>query len=342
MKTIQICFFIFSTVVLSAGEEPEPFIFPPFDKADMTESVASFPDHDLSYEELNSVPVKDLRAIMTAGNPTDQFEAIRWLIQKNDLKTILRMVYALKQGNPWAEEVLRNNQSMSVVPYLIEDVAHGSLESYGSKSANPVDGSVRVAATGYVAATLAIAPEFSGPTKDFLKSLDSGRGILTLSDESKYLTLWWLLNQDAINAGKWNETKPLPGEIRLREPEFLDTKPLPGNVPPDPILLTPKFGPSWELSESFEAWAKRIVDPKLRNLNFVELTWDRGRLTEHPAKSLDPKLRQDRESRKDSVSRSKTTDGIAEKIKGIPWLAWWAALVVIVGLIKLRMRSKAK
>jgi len=71
----------------------------------------------------------------------------------------------------------------------------------------------------------------------------------------------------------------------------------------DPEKHPPYGSPLWELSESFVAWSKRIVNPKRRDFDFVALSWDGKKVIEHPAKSLAPKAKpEDRESRKTPAS----------------------------------------
>ncbi len=290
--------------------------------------------------------MKDLRAIMTWGDVSDQHEAAKLLIKKNDLKTILRLIYSLKQGNPRAEVILRGSNSLFMVPYLLEDVAHGSLQYYGDKyprSDTGIVGTVRTVATEVVSEVLANSSEFTGATRDCLRSIYTGRGYHALPDESRYLIQWWLLNESALNAEEWDKVKPLPQEIIYIQPEMGEAPAPSAAPPPDPIRNTPKFGPSWELSESFEAWSKRIVQPKLRNLDFVELTWHHGGLIEHPAKSLDPKApaitRQDRESRKTPAQRNPQESESRDGGRRISWIVVAAILLVALSIIRWMMRK---
>lgn len=47
--------------------------------------------------------------------------------------------------------------------------------------------------------------------------------VQALSDESRYLNQWWLLNEDAIHAEKWDETRPLPQKIIYPDPSALQS-----------------------------------------------------------------------------------------------------------------------
>ncbi|MEO5915688.1 MAG: hypothetical protein ABIS50_15750 [Luteolibacter sp.] len=341
MKTILVCLLLSSSSVTFADGKVGRFTFPPFAQEDIALPAQPLPDHP-SYDELKAIPVEQLRGIMASTDSPDQSIAAKELVARGDQITILRLVYSLKQGNVQAEDIL-DVGALTPIPYLMEDVAHGSLDYYGSYSFGDgvlVDGRMRQLIVTHVASILFRATEFTGETRECLRAIGRGNPdqVQGLSDESRYLVQWWLLNKDVFEAGKWDETRPLPQEITYPDPKR--DKSLPPDEQWDPKKQPPFGSPLWELPESFEEWSKRIVHPELRNLNFVELTWDGKKVIEHPAKSLDPKARPDRESRKDSFSRSKATEGIAEKIKGIPWLAWCAALAIVAGLITLLVKRK--
>jgi hypothetical protein len=108
------CFAAFSLPAVEA----ERLTFPSFGKGDLAGALLPFSP---------SLSVPELRTIMAKGKVSDQDRAARILIAANDQAAILRLVYALKQGNPVAEQVLIRNPSVNVVPFLIEEVAHGSL-----------------------------------------------------------------------------------------------------------------------------------------------------------------------------------------------------------------------
>lgn len=70
--------------------------------------------------------------------------------------------------------------------------------------------------------------------------------------------------------------KPLKRE-NGKPPERCLMKSLTSTQEKTPIFLATsdrlkKISPAWELPESFEAWAERIVDPKRNNLDFVALS----------------------------------------------------------------------
>ena len=337
MKTFLACLLLSSSSAALAEEVVHGFTFPPFAMEDMILPTSPLPDHP-DYEEMKAISVEELRGMMALGG-ADQTAAAKELLERGDQKTILRLVYSLKQGNVAAEGILTLNpiNSLAAIPYLMEDVAHGSLEYYGIFHGGDAifgAGRVRVAAVKLVASTLANAQEFTGETRDCLRAICSGREsmVQTLSDESRYLIQWWLLNESAFEAGKWEDTRPLPEEISYLHPK--DDRLFPRHERWDQEKQPPFGSPAWELPESFEAWAERIVDPKRRNLDFVALSWDGTKVIEHPAKSLDPKVKpKDRESRKIPAPRippeTESGDGVA-RWNGILWIT--VAAVILVGL----------
>ncbi len=326
----------------SAGFVESPrsrFIFPPFAKEEMAAALTRpvseyFTEASVFDEKPIVVTVEELRRIMTIEEPGGQFVAAKALIKREDLKTILRVVYAFKQGNVAAEEILRDSKTLALIPYLMEDVAHGSLEYYGNYRGSDFtsgDGIVRVAAVKSVSDILFQAPEFTGETMECLKAICRGSEdeIHSLSEKCRYLVQWWLLNKDAFEAGKWEETRPLPQEIIYSVPK--EYTPLPHGERWVRELQPPVGSPAWELFESFEAWSERIVDPNLRNLDFVALSWDGEKVIEHPARSLNPNAKpQDRESRKTPAPRNppESEKGIGAR-KGYSWMIAAAILMVI-------------
>ena len=361
MKRFLTFLLLNSSAVTLAGEEGSRLIFPPFAKEDVVPLERPLSEYLLSPPDLPPLPGRasdeqaiisneQLRGIMTNGSAMDQGMAMRELMKRGDEKTLLRLVYSLKQGNVAAEGILTLNSSrpLVVTPYLMEDVAHGSLEYYGIFSKGDGmfgEGRVRKAAVKLVASTLAHAPEFTGETRACLRAIRSGNEsfLKTLSDESRYLIQWWLLNENAFEAGKWQDTRPLPQEITYLHPK--DDTPFLRNELWDPEKQPPFGSPAWELSESFEAWSERIVDPKRRNLDFVALSWDGTKVIEHPAKSLDPNTRpgspQDRESRKTPAPRSPPVPENDGEKKGISWVIAATIMILILSIIRWVRRKPA-
>lgn len=346
MNVYPVLLLVLSLAVTFAEKEVKLniYIFPAFDKEDVASAITAFPNYS-NYEYVKALSAIDLRSIMTFGNFSDQDQAAAELIARGDQKTILRLVYSLKQGNDVAESLLRRHDSLATLPYLIEDVANGSIEPYVDHSPGDdtgIVGRVRSVATGVVAETLANSPEITGATRDCLRSISIGSngGIESLSEKSRYLIQWWLLNENALNAGKWQEMRPLPQEIRFPS----DDTAFPPDIPADPELETARkshiLGPQWELSESFEAWSARIVDPKRRNLDFVALSWDGKKVVEHPAKSLDVNSNpQDREARKTPAPRKIPTS--ADDSAGNWGLGIVFAVLTVIYAIVRWIRRKA-
>jgi len=349
MKTFVACLLLSSSAVTFAEEAVQGFTFPPFAIEDIKVPAQPLPAHP-DYEEMKAIPVEELRGIMASAG-ADQTVAAKELLERRDQKTILRLVYSLKQGNVAAERILTSgsSESLAAIPYLMEDVAHGSLDYYGIFHGGDAifgEGRVRVAAVKLVASTLADSPKFTGETRKCLRAISINESLIqTLSAESRYLIQWWLLNEDTFEAGKWDDTRPLPQEITYPSPKD-DTR-LPYKEPMDEGTQPPYGSPAWELPEPFEAWAARIVDPKRRNLDFVALSWDGKKVIEHPAKSLDPKTKpEDRESRKTPAPRNpperESRDDFARR-NGVLWITLAAVLMVVSSIVRwMRRKSAAK
>ncbi|MEY3898739.1 MAG: hypothetical protein RLZZ214_4261 [Verrucomicrobiota bacterium] len=342
MKVLLALLLLSSYVVTLAAEDDPCLIFPPFAKTDVAKLDHPIP-RSPSYEELQSISVEELRGIMVNGDAFDQRTVTKELLERGDRLTVLRLVYSLKQGNVGAIQMLRAS-TLAAIPYLMEDVAQGSLAYYGSYDfgdAFTSSGNVREAAVECVTTILLRAPEITGETKDYLLSIGRGRSdqIQTLSDKSKYLLQWWLLNEGAFEAGKWEDLRPLSQEIIYpdpsKDPYFLRDKSW------DPKKQPPFGSPMWELPESFEAWAERIVDPQRRNLDFVALSWDGTKVVEHPPKSLDPRTGkgspQERDPRR-TPAPSDLSEQDSSKVggswKGTSWAALAAALILVFSLVQ--------
>ena len=341
MKTFLACLLLSSTAVTVAEEIDARFNFPPFAKEDIkipTHTLSDYPD----YEEMQAISVEEWRGIMTTGNSSIQEMAAKELLERGDQQTILRLIYSLKQGNVFAIGTL-SASTLAVIPYLMEDVARGSLAYYGSYDfgdAFTSSGRVREAAVERVASILFSATEFTGQTRECLMAIGRGRSdkIQTLSDQSRYLVQWWLLNKDAFEAGEWDQTRPLPYEITYPNPK--DDKTIPSDERWAPEKQPPFGSPMWELAEPFETWAARIVDPKRRNLDFVALSWDGKKIVEHPAKSLAPNARSDdREARKTPPPRDLPQPESGVGRKELSW-AIIAAVFIMFLTIVLRMKRK--
>ncbi len=350
MKRFLALLLLSSSAVTLAEEKVVAFIFPPFAAEEM-KLPTPFHLNDLSYEEMKAISMEELRGIMATSDNPDLSVAVRELLERGDQKTILRLVYSLKQGNVEAMGML-STATLAVVPYLMEDVAHGSLEYYGSYSFGDAitgEGRIRETAVERVASILFMAPEitpkFTPETGECLKAIGRGNPdqIQGLTDQSRYLVQWWLLNKNSFEAGKWEDTRPLPQEITYIDPR--KDRSFPRDERWDSEKQPPYGSPSFKLPESFEAWSKRIVDPKRRNLDFVALSWDGTKVLEHPAKSLDPKAKsEERESHKNPAPRNpsepESRDGFAGR-KGFIWITLAAVLMVVFSIVRWLRRKKA-
>jgi hypothetical protein len=337
MKPHLIFLFLFFAGALSAAELDSRLVFPPFAKEDVANSDRSL-SAETTHEELISIPLEELRGIMSSRNLAEQYQAASELLQRGDQKTILRIVYSLKQGNVGAGEILRINNKLAMIPFLMEDVAHGSLEFYGAYLAEDVvigDNSVREAATRRVAEILANAPEFTGETRAYLRAISSGTEswVQGLSSQSRYLVEWWLLNEVAFGSARWEDTRPLPQEITFTN--LKDDHVIPRGELRLRAQRPPMYAPEWNLTESFESWSERIVDPTRRNLDFVDLSWDGNNVVEQPSRSLDPKaLRpQDRKLLKISAPRNPPLSESANEKKNMFRIIVFVVLMSVISLV---------
>jgi hypothetical protein len=295
MRVIITCLFLCG---LAFAEGATPYEFPTFDPTDLifenseaknkSESNVPLVKTDIPYFEKS---LNELRAIMTYGKNSERYQAAVTLIQAGDQKTILRVIYSLKQGNPKAEHLLNESPSRQIIPYLMEEVAHGSMEDYSENWMNIITGRVRLTATEIVADTLGQIEDFPEETKRWLDYVRFGDATVrsdNLSEKSKFLVEWWIVNEKAFLAEKWDQIIPVPnaGSYTIPKPVVLQDAALdvlPEFKPPQPW----KFKPL-EVSESFEEWSARIVHPERRDLSWVELTLVDGEWIPHPPKRLDP------------------------------------------------------
>jgi hypothetical protein len=343
MKRLLAWLLLTSSAVTLAEDKISRFHFPPFALEEIR-IPRNYLTDNISHEDAQAMTVEELRGIMATGDFSVQAMAAKELLVREDQMTILRLIYSLKQGNVLAIEAL-SASTLAVIPYLMEEVAQGSLDYYGSYSfgdGGTRDGWVRQAAVKLVVSILFRAPEFTGETGECLKAIgrgDTGR-VQGLSDVARNLVQWWLLNEKAFVAGKWDETLPLPQQIIYGDP-LTDTV-LRRDWGWDPGKQPPFGSPAWELPEPFEVWAERIVDPKRRNLDFVALSWDGAKVIEHPAKSFGPRAKpKARESRKTLAQRNpQELDNGNTGVKDSPWMFIVASMTVLVLAVIRWMKRK--
>jgi hypothetical protein len=335
--------YIFCFLALPIAEiAAESIMISPFDEKELQRNI----------EHLSpNLSVSELRAVMTSGEFRDQYQAAEELIRMGDDKTILRLVYALKQGNAFAEQLLLDNSSFVMVPILIEDVAHGSLDCYGDGHPNPVLGRVRLAATEIVARALAENQSFTASTQKWLQSVAYGNGIAisSLPEKSRLLTEWWILNEGLLIAGKMHEAKPLPVmRFPSERPEIISSPPPPPPPPPPPTLQ--KDSPPLEVLEPFEVWAKRVTRSDQRDLSYIELVFQNGKLIEVPPKRLSPSVKSTAPpdtslqlpAPKDTPENKPNSKPGEVSAPSTPWSIMVVLIVVAAGLSWLLIKSRRK
>ena len=310
----------------------EPYTIPPFDRADLAFGKEEAAERLKSATSVEEKSIPELRAVLTFAEYPDQCYAAETLIRKGDRETILRVIYSLKQGNPIAEETFKSFPSREVIPFLMEEVAHGSMEDYSENWTNFISGKVRLTATETVANILDSVEDFPEETMKWLVYVSLGDANArsdNLSEKSKFLVEWWIINEKAFLAKKWDQIVPVPnaGSYTIPKPVILQDAALdvlPEFKPPQPW----KFKPL-EVSESFEEWSARIVHPERRDLSWVELTLVDGEWIPHPPKRLDPLAAPISPSR--AIKRPTVEGKSPLAIHQSP--TWIAFFIVILGLL---------
>ena len=180
------CFLLFPILAVASDELPiEPY------PSELLTDVAEG-------QGIAEATVPQLRAIAERGGFLRQEEAVKELISRADDATVARLVYALRRGNALAESILLDTASLPMVNYLLEDVAHGSMERYYS-SGEPAIGQVRVAATAIVTEALARTPGLPADTVEWFESLrrTGSRHTVFVPEQSKAVIDWWTHNISA-------------------------------------------------------------------------------------------------------------------------------------------------
>jgi hypothetical protein len=333
MKIKMICLLFIGSVLSCVGAN---YIFPPFYKTDLAFGGAEIEERMTEGTSFYEKTFPELRSIMTFGSFTEQQKAAKALVRGGDRETILRVIYSLKQGHWLAEEILKQRPDRQVLPYLMEDVAHGSMEDFGGNLMHVSFGRVRFAATEIVASVLRSIEEFPEPTRQWLDYVGFGNGnedINDLSQKSKFLVEWWILNEQAFLEERWNDVIPVPyaGSYPPR-PKLEHTPADDGWVPP-PVVEPPvpwKFKPL-DVPESFEDWSARIIHPERRDLRWVKLTFENDKWVEHPPIRLDPLAPPTAPSR--AVRRPAPPIASVEHDALSQWPVWIASLGGVAGLL---------
>jgi len=248
--------------VLSASE----LIIPPFDEVDL-----AYPPSGAVLDDLD---LPQLRLVSGSDDYVERNRAFSALLQADDQKTIQRLVFALRQGNEVSEHLLLENARLSMVPYLLEDVARGSIKHYSSGFR------VREAATEIMMKALAITPGFPDETRQWFKSISVYYALFAVPERSKFLIDWWIHNEQTVMAGKLSEATWLPKERELKTKifdewdEFSRTKtpppppppPVPSNEPYDPLPI--------KIAEPFKDWVRRVSHPEGRDLTWFTVDFE--------------------------------------------------------------------
>lgn len=242
-------------------------------------------------QSLAEATVPQLRAIARDGEFSRQIEALKALVAKGDDATVARLVYALRQGNAAAEDTLMQYASLPMVNYLLEDVAHGSMERYYGDG-NPLIGQVRVAATAIVTKALANTPELPADTVEWFQYL-ARTGYPRLAyvpEQSQAVIDWWSHNASAMQSGNLDKATWQPTDKELIPAQFNSCEksrimmPLP---PPPALPLIRPTQPSlpFSLAETFPQWVARVSNSSNLDLRVAKVDFD-GRLKERVPKEL--------------------------------------------------------
>lgn len=194
------------------------------------------------------------------------FEAAEYLLKVKDTETITRLVYALRLGDDRSGQLLESCATIEVIPYLLEDMAHGPNDH----RARFVP--VRTVAVWIAARTLARTDGFPAETKEWLnhvRSMADQFGGVVQDQTSRLLLVWWLHNEKAIHEGKLSEATWLPPERQITVKPVPPSKSLPTSAQAQSPEV-PKT-PPYSLGESYQEWVARLARPEGRDLNFVPL-----------------------------------------------------------------------
>ncbi len=275
MKSFAVHFALcFVGSCLAVGSPPQ-LLIPSFDSNSLSPVSSA--------ATVASATLPELRTMLISNNFAVQNEAAKALITAGDDATISRLVYAMKQGNDVAQNLLKATPSIKMLSYLLEDVAHGSLQSHVGMEFEPV----RVAATEISAQALAGVPGLPAETSKWLEYVahTGGSNYFIVPEKSKSLLDWWAHNGDAVLAGETGKASWLPTKRELSPEVFREwskansSKPPP---PPPPRLNSPFFLPL-PVSEPYANWAARVSDYKKLDLAYSEVDFETG-------KSVPPKL----------------------------------------------------
>ncbi|WP_395748418.1 hypothetical protein [Prosthecobacter sp.] len=239
--------------------------------------------------DINAASTPELRAMAEeAPYYRKQDAAVQVLLSRADMPTIARVVYAFRQGNDGAERALLECPQACMIPLLLEDVAHGSLEIYhggGGGDVISTIGRVRQAAAEMMVKALVAIPGLPARTEMWLQDI---RGhtwrYQNLPECSRALLEWWEHNGASVLSGRADLAEWLPTKLDLRPRVFEQWEKENARKPPPPPPPREEPPPSTEASsplplhigESFEVWFERVSDPKRRDVKWQSIDFERG------------------------------------------------------------------
>ena len=255
------------------------FSLPPAVSAGTRERVPGFEVASFAFASYGQPDegMKMGRYWLVNGGYEDQMHAVADLIRHHDQDSIARVVYAFRQGDRAASDMLFTSATLDVVPYLLEDMAHGNTEPLqGTRFV--FEGSLRREAIELAVEALTSTRGFSHETSDWLGYMSRGSGSMeSCIEKSKLLIDWWKHNQKNLEEGKLKAATWLPDPRRtdralgLSPPEGPPAPP-PPPPPPPPDPEVPKWAKTpLPLAESFDAWYARVRDHKRLDLTFVDV-----------------------------------------------------------------------
>lgn len=251
--------------------------------------IESYPGELLSpvTDSIAQATVPQLRTMVERSQFTEQEKAAKALLEKTDEPTVARLAYAFRRGNQFAEQLLLESASLQMIPYLLEDVAHGSLENYGTGERSGAR--VRLAATAIMTAALARQTSLPPETVAWFANLERNYSnhLKYIPEHSKALIDWWTHNGEAVLAGRMEDADWLPVERNLVPKTFEDWRKTneakPSPPPPLPPPTESMTALPLQVAESFEDWSKRVIDSDQRDVTWAMVDFETGKSVQSTA-----------------------------------------------------------
>lgn len=288
-----------------------------------------------------------LRTQLLSNNYAVQDEAAKALIAAGDAATISRLVYAMKQGNDVAQSLLRATPSVKMLPYLLEEVAHGSLQPHVGKDFERV----RVAATEITVQALAGMSGLPEETSQWLQSLAhaGGHAYFLVPEKSKAVLDWWAHNGEAVQSGNNAKAGWLPAERELSPLTFHQWSERSSAKTPPPPPARPKVDDPFYLplpvAEPYEAWAARVSDFKKLDLTYAKVDFETGNsVIPQPgaSKSAAAAPSNDGEPQKHTASPQAPSPPQTVAPASAPWFTWLLLAASAVGLWLFALKARAR